>query len=178
MKESSEDLDEEEATQQLRILVFSKVNQGLFRLYRENDPILARLIRNIKLAVKADPSFKQLVLLGQVYIFTCPERERNDHLSEYPLEEMERGLMPRLDPKSRTPHNMSLLFDVLNSQDGCRRFYSIIDIAVVFKRTLARLESIDDQVQHFDDELLRMEINQILTEVATPSRRDCIASTS
>ncbi len=158
------DLDEEEATQQLRILVFSKVNQGLFRLYRENDPILARLIRNIKLAVKADPSFKQLVLLGQVYIFTCPERERNDHLSEYPLEEMERGLMPRLDPKSRTPHNMSLLFDVLNSQDGCRRFYSIIDIAVVFKRTLARLESIDDQVQHFDDELLRMEINQILTE--------------
>ena len=88
----------------------------------------------------------------------------NDHLSEYPLEEMERGLMPRLDPKSRTPHNMSLRFDVLNSQDGCRRFYSIIDIAVVFKRTLARLESIDDQVQHFDDELLRMQINQILTE--------------
>ena len=72
MKESSEDLDEEEATQQLRILVFSKVNQGLFRLYRENDPILARLIRNIKLAVKADPSFKQLVLLGQVYSSRVP----------------------------------------------------------------------------------------------------------
>lgn len=159
-----ETLDEEETTQQLRILVFSKVNQGLFRPYRENDPVLARLIRNIKLAVKAEPSFKQLDLLGQVYIFTCPEHERNDHLPEYPLEEMERELIPRLDPGSRIPHNVSLLLDVLNNQDGYRRFYSIIDIAVVLKRALARLESVDDQVVHFDDDLLRTEINQVLTE--------------
>jgi hypothetical protein len=159
-----EKLDEEETTQQLRILVFSKVNQGLFRLYRENDPVLARLIRNIKLAIKADPSFKQLELLGQTYIFTCPEDERNDHLPENPLEGLERELIPRISPGSRIPHNVSVLFQVLNDQDGYRKFYSVIDIAVVLKRALARLESVDDQVQHFDDDLLRIEINVVLTE--------------
>lgn len=159
-----ENLDEEDTTQQLRILVFSKVNQGLFRLYRENDPVLAKLIRNIKLAVKGDPSFKQLDLLGQVYIFTCPEHERNDHLPEYPLDEMERELIPRLDPKCRIPNSVSVLLDVLNNQDGYRKFYSIIDIAVLLKRVLARLESVEDQVQDLDDGLLRAEINQVLTE--------------
>jgi hypothetical protein len=35
-------------------LIFSKVNEGLFRRYREADPSLAKIIRNIKDAVKAD----------------------------------------------------------------------------------------------------------------------------
>ncbi len=157
-------LDEEGTTQQLRIVVFSKVNQGLFRLYRENDPVLARLIRNIKLAVKADSALKQLDLLGQIYIFTCPEHERNDHLPEYPLEEMERELIPRIDARRRIPHNIAVVFDVLNNQDHCRKFYSIIDIAVVLKRAVARLELADNQMQHIDDDLLRMEINQVLSE--------------
>ncbi|MEZ4700698.1 MAG: hypothetical protein R2834_10245 [Rhodothermales bacterium] len=38
----------------LRRLIFSKVNEGLFRRYREADPTLAKIIRNIKDAVKAD----------------------------------------------------------------------------------------------------------------------------
>lgn len=41
----------------LRRLVFSKVNESLFRLYHETDPNLAKIIRNVKDAAKADPRF-------------------------------------------------------------------------------------------------------------------------
>jgi hypothetical protein len=159
-----EKLDEEEATQQLRILVFSKLNQGLFRLYRENDPILARLIRNIKLAVRADHSIGLLDLLGQTFAYKCSEDERNDHLPEYPLEELERDLVPRIDIRRRIPNQLSVVFNVLNDQERYRKFCSIIDIAVVLKRAMARLEVVGESYDHIGDNLLQMEINRVLCQ--------------
>ena len=47
-------LPEEEIKITLRRLVFSKVNEGLFSNYREEDPNLAKIIRNIKEATKKD----------------------------------------------------------------------------------------------------------------------------
>ena len=51
-----EQLTEEDLRIALRRLVFSKVNESLFRSYREEDPNLAKIIRNIKEAVKHDES--------------------------------------------------------------------------------------------------------------------------
>ena len=48
---------EEDLTISLRRLVFSKVNEGLFRSYRAEDPNLAKIIRNIKEAIKRNTSF-------------------------------------------------------------------------------------------------------------------------
>lgn len=48
---------EEDLTISLRRLIFSKVNEGLFRSYRAEDPNLAKIIRNIKEAVKRNSSF-------------------------------------------------------------------------------------------------------------------------
>lgn len=48
---------EEELTISLRRLIFSKVNEGLFRSYRAEDPNLAKIIRNVKEAVKRNSSF-------------------------------------------------------------------------------------------------------------------------
>ena len=50
---SSEDLDIA-----LRRLIFSKVNEGLFRSYRAEDPNLAKIIRNIKEAIKRNSNFR------------------------------------------------------------------------------------------------------------------------
>lgn len=48
---------EDDLTISLRRLIFSKVNEGLFRSYRAEDPNLAKIIRNIKEAIKRNPSF-------------------------------------------------------------------------------------------------------------------------
>lgn len=49
-------LTENEIQTVLRRLVFSAVNHYLFRSYREQDPALAKIIRNIKLALKRHPA--------------------------------------------------------------------------------------------------------------------------
>jgi hypothetical protein len=157
-------LDDAETTQQFRILIFSKVNQGLFRLYKENDPVLAKLLRNVKLAVKADESMRRFDMLGQIFVHTCLEEERNDHLPEFPLEEMERELTSRIDARRGIPSNISALFDILNDQDRYRRFYSIIDIAVVLKRAMARLEVVENQTLNAEHALLQSEINQEISK--------------
>ncbi len=51
-------MDEEDLYIALRRLVFSKVNEGLFRRYREADPSLAKIIRNLKNAAKSTSGLK------------------------------------------------------------------------------------------------------------------------
>ncbi|MEX0721402.1 MAG: hypothetical protein WD059_12090 [Balneolaceae bacterium] len=46
-KEQLSELKESEVAIKLRRLVFSKVNEGLFRNYRSFDPSLSKIIRNI-----------------------------------------------------------------------------------------------------------------------------------
>ena len=52
-----EDAPEEDLNIALRRLIFSKVNEGLFRSYRAEDPNLAKIIRNIKEAIKRNAAF-------------------------------------------------------------------------------------------------------------------------
>lgn len=49
-------MNDDELRTHLRRLVFSKVNDGIFRRYREVDPALSKIIRNIKIAIRGDAS--------------------------------------------------------------------------------------------------------------------------
>ena len=55
-----------------------------------------------------------------------------------------------------------MLFDVLSDQDLYRRFYRVVDIAVVLKRAVSRLESVSSPVEEIDNDFLQCEINQML----------------
>lgn len=159
-------LSEEEITSNFRCLIFSRVNHGIFRLYREDDPVLARIIRSLKLAVKADRGIKQLELLGQTYIYCCLEEERNDHLPEFPLDELEREVITSVNAKVHIPKYLRLVLSALNNQDLYRRFYSLIDIAVVFKRIVAQLELATPQAEYTENGFPAMDVQQVLSESA------------
>ncbi len=51
-----ETASDEEILVHLRRLVFSKVNQAIFRLYNEADPSLAKILRNIKKGMSICPT--------------------------------------------------------------------------------------------------------------------------
>lgn len=51
-----------------RRLVFSKVSEGLYRRYREADPSLARLIRNLRYAIRTGELGREVRLRGQLWI--------------------------------------------------------------------------------------------------------------
>ena len=48
----------------LRKLVYSRVNQSLFRMYQEADPAFHKILRNIKLAVQSLNQFRELDRFG------------------------------------------------------------------------------------------------------------------
>lgn len=52
------ELDEDELFETTRRLVFSKVNDRLFQAYREADPSLARILRNVKRTVRSEHALR------------------------------------------------------------------------------------------------------------------------
>lgn len=63
---------EEEVAVALRRLVFSKVNENLFRRYHEVDGNLSRVIRNVKDGIKVLPRARMIHRGGQPWIVVVP----------------------------------------------------------------------------------------------------------
>jgi hypothetical protein len=155
-------LDEQEAEHYYRRLVFSQLNEGIYRLYRENDPVLGRIIRNLKIAAQATPELKQFERLGQTYCYTCREDERNDHLTEYPIDEIQTELALVSHKKENTEEYLRKFFDILNHQQNYRRFYALIDIAIVIKRIYVQRGTTVQEMVSVDELSLRHDLENTL----------------
>jgi hypothetical protein len=170
-----QNLKDHELEDHFRALVFTKVSDGLFRLYRENDPLLARIIRNLKYAARSDSSIRQLDRLAQTYFFTCDRAELNEHLPEYPLEQLECEAAGNVNEKSSAGEILQVVFCILNSQDQFRRFYSLMDLALLIKRLHLRQHTALRNDFEIDDALLEADaeatIEKSFAEVARKLRQ-------
>ena len=70
----------------LRRLVFSAVNQSLFRIYNDLDPSFGKILRNIKLAIQSLGNFRETERLGE----PCIAPILCDPLEHLPLMEWDR----------------------------------------------------------------------------------------
>ncbi|MFQ5638855.1 MAG: hypothetical protein ACE5IR_12765 [bacterium] len=75
---SIEDLDEVEIMVLLRRLVIKKTKQELSRIFKERDPEGAKIVRNIKVAIKSSSDFESFREMGREYIYL---RNGNGRLS-------------------------------------------------------------------------------------------------
>ena len=80
----------------LRRLIFSKVNEGLFRRYREADPTLAKIIRNIKDAVKADEELTLTRHNGSSWLIVSKNESDLNNQPIAPVEVLEAHLIAHL----------------------------------------------------------------------------------
>ena len=124
-------LDEHEVEHYFRRLVFSKLNEGIFRLYRENDPVLGRILRNLKTAAQSTRGLKQFERPGQVYVYTCGEDHRNDQLPEFPIDQIQTEHARASHKNENSLEYLKKFFEILNDQQQFRRFYALIDIATL-----------------------------------------------
>jgi hypothetical protein len=67
--ESDMVLNELEATSMLRRLIVKKTKQELSRIFRERDPEGAKIIRNIKVAIRSSNELKSFKEMGREFIF-------------------------------------------------------------------------------------------------------------
>lgn len=65
-----EQMDDVEILVLLRRLVIKKTKQELSRIFKERDPEGAKIVRNIKVAIKSSPDFQSFREMGREYIYT------------------------------------------------------------------------------------------------------------
>jgi len=165
-------LTEEDAVHHFRSLVFTKLNDSISRFYRENDPVLSRIIRNIKSAVKKSSSINKIERFGEAFLFTCRISERNDHLPEIPITEFENLLLNDLKSNWKTSAFLNSAFEILNNQKLYRKFYSLIDLALIFKRFISQGDIPIDNLSSPDYELLQNDLKMIIEKVLKQSYLD------
>ncbi len=64
------ELDEVELLVMLRRLVIKKTKQELSRIFKERDPEGAKIVRNIKVAIKSSDEFQSFKEMGREYIYS------------------------------------------------------------------------------------------------------------
>ena len=156
-----ENWSDEEALIHLRRLVFSKTYNGLFRLYNEADPILGKILRNIKIAIQSLGHFESCTEAGEPAIkpVACDPLM---HLPPPDRDMLERYLSPHVRGNETIPSMLAKLSLYLREQRLHRRVIPMIDVAVVFRSLYSRPGLIPASFEDVSGELLRNDVERTL----------------
>lgn len=156
-----EALTETEVIHRFEILVFRKLQDGIFRLYRENDPVLSKILRSIKQAVAADAAFVKHERFGQLVVSRGTDEPLYDR-PEFPPEELEKELFG--EGTGRTVRQLfSSLFIILNRQSAYRRMIPLITAAMIIKRVMVSGRVPVSALSTPEEEMISNDIRQIVT---------------
>ena len=125
---------------QLRRLVFAKVNEGLARMYQEADPVLSRILRNIRLAVSSLRNFDEVERFGEVYLLPT-FADPLEHLPTATTEDLERLLSGAVQPGTNAPTVLNNLARLLNGQEQFSRIISPMGLAMAIRSIHSRLQA-------------------------------------
>lgn len=133
--EELNELSEGETENKLRRLVFSKVNEGLYRNYKSFDPSLSRIIRNLKRSLEENKA-------EGVYYNASKGRiiagESSDRLPLIPDELLEIKFTGRIAQVNNSVDALNELKELLNSQTLYRKEVNLIGFAVSLRKIFAR----------------------------------------
>lgn len=133
------ELSEPESRSKLRRLVFSKVNDGLFRNFGIYDMSLSKIIRNLKLS--ADNYGLPIQRIdGDNYLIFEKEAQTSSKLPIMPPEFLEIKLTNSLELRMETPDVLSVLIDIFRDQTDYEKKYSIVQLARIIRRSFIHLQ--------------------------------------
>jgi hypothetical protein len=105
----------------------------IFRFYRVADPGLARIIRNLKLAIKKHPHLCEQSLRNEKIFVVRGCEPSAERLPAMPSEILESELHARCGPRSSPASVLDALGAVLSEQHESRSFVSVVAIAVAVR---------------------------------------------
>ena len=133
------EMSEFEIRSKLRRLVFSKVNDGLFRNFGIYDMSLSKIIRNLKLSADKYGLPVQRVD-GDNYICFNNEALNLSKSHLMPPEFLEIKLTDKLDLSMETPDVLSVLTDIFRDQTEYDKKYSVVQLARIMRRSTIHLQ--------------------------------------
>ena len=155
---------EEEILAHLRRLVFSKVNQGIFRLYSEADPTLAKILRNIKIAINSLKNFTEVERFGEPCIVPglcetmeeCPEADR---------EWLQLQFVTHATGREHIPEMLAKLSLFLREQSERCRIVPLVMVGILFRSIYESKRGYTDQSTMIDAEFVENDTARILKDV-------------
>ncbi len=154
-----EALTPEETISHLRRLVFSHANQGIFRLYNEADPILGKIIRNIKLAVQQFNSLKLVERFGEPCLVPT-DGDPLMQLRSLERDELERGLSGYLHGNENVPYMLGKLALFLQEQTEGSRIVALSLAGSVFRSIYTMAPQSDAEVNRVEIEVMNNDLRE------------------
>ncbi|MBI5475393.1 MAG: hypothetical protein HY964_01490 [Ignavibacteriales bacterium] len=155
---------QEEVLAHLRRLVFSKVNQGIYRLYSEADPSLAKIIRNIKIAVNVLKNYDEVEKFGESSLVpsACNPLE---HLPPIDKDLLEQRISAITTGRELVPELMAKLSLYLREQNEHCRVIPIVTVAILFRSIYNCRQDLPNQVVMEDVELIASDTSATIKNV-------------
>ncbi|MBI5473552.1 MAG: hypothetical protein HY961_14530 [Ignavibacteriae bacterium] len=124
--------DNVELVAYLRRLIFSKVNNRLFAMVGESDTVLARIVRNIKISLRAMKHFTEIERFGEVFLcpVDCDPLEENPKFS---ADEIEQLCFEHILDVTNIPQLLAKLSLVVRRQTDRSRMFPLFVLASVIK---------------------------------------------
>ncbi|MFW5955601.1 MAG: hypothetical protein ACOCSK_02560 [Rhodothermales bacterium] len=122
----------------LRRITFSKVNEELFRRYRANDPNLAKIVRNIKDAVKSDDRIRLVRSGNQRWLIVGDDDARNDR-PVAPPEFLEAHLAASVAPSMHVRGAVEALITFVSLRPDYRHGFPLVAFAKLVRSVFVRI---------------------------------------
>lgn len=153
-------LSDEEILDEFRTIIFSKLNDGIIRLYRDRDPFLAKIIRNLKIAIKKSNRFYLFNRFGDLYIGD-QMTDLEESKSIYPLDGLEKEFHFGNAKSNKVIDYLETIFTILH-QSEYRKFYSLMDVAFIIKRIVSRHNDSFQTLFQLDEDLHDIDVRSIV----------------
>jgi hypothetical protein len=158
-----------------RRLVIGAVHQRVFQMYRESDPFLAKIIRNIKLALRHHVTVQLTMDRGEPAIMPLACRSLHSGLPGMPNELLLPGLFDAVTPRSSLKEMLGIIGSILRKQRDYRRVVRVVDAAVLIREVYLS-DALWDTSTGPSEGLSAEEIAAILSESLSAVRESVLAN--
>jgi len=126
-------LTDDDVTALFRSLVFTKLHDGIFTLYRENDPVLSKILRNMKIALRQSTTLRVEQYLGMAMVVYASDEDRM-HLPAHSIETVEQCFAKSLRGVKHITQYLAAFEHLISTSLDSRNMFSLIDLCVCIKR--------------------------------------------
>jgi len=156
---------------ELRKLVFTAVNDGIFRIYGSYDPSLRKLIRNIKLAANDLAEVEVIKVHGENTIRIVGSE--NYELPIIPVEILEIRLFHRIQEKMNMPEVLRIVYKFLQSQTTYRAEVPIVQFALSLRKVYTRMnEYQSDEAIYSARNFMNGELREIIQAIISRKKEE------
>lgn len=157
---------------ELRKLVFTKVDDGIFRYYGERDPSLKKIIRNLKLSVR-NSDFRHKVQYEDGFI-VVPNDEVQE-LPSMPEDFLRIKLCFRLEEQMQIPDILNQVVNILQDQSEYRNRFSLVILAKIIRESFVLIHD-ESETKNLtpaaDKQLLKQDVEKFLNRSVNKIKKD------